>query len=143
MAPWIESIRSRMRPWFAPRKLGERGEAAAARFLKRRGYKIVARSLRDRLGELDLVAVDKRTVVFVEVKTRTSHDAGAPADAIDANKQARMTRAALGYLKRHRLLSHAARFDVVAITWPEGKRRPTIEHIPNAFEATGQFQMYS
>jgi putative endonuclease len=140
---WIEAIRSRVGRWLAPRPLGQRGESAAARFLQRKGYKIVARSLRDRLGELDLVAVDARTVVFVEVKTRTSHDAGAPADAIDANKQARMTRAALGYLKRHRLLANSARFDVVAVTWPDAKRRPTIEHIQNAFEATGEFQMYS
>jgi len=123
------------RTWFPPRSLGERGERAARRFLRRRGYRIVGYRQRDALGEIDLVAVDRRTVVFVEVKTRRSHDAGHPADAVDLAKQRRLTRLALAYLKRHALTDGAARFDVVAITWPDDGRRPTIEHIQNAFPA--------
>ena len=84
--------------------LGQRGERAAARYLRSRGYKIVAAGDRTMLGELDLVAVDGRTVVFVEVKTRESHEAGHPVEAVDADKQARLTRLALAYLKRHDLL---------------------------------------
>src|SRR3954468_5252024 len=86
---------------FAARPLGRRGEDAAARYLKKLGYVIVARGHRDNIGEIDLVAVDGRTVVFIEVKTRTTHDAGHPADAVDEAKQRRLTRLALSYLKRH------------------------------------------
>jgi putative endonuclease len=135
---------SRLRiAWRRYRSLGRRGERAAERYLRRLGYKIVARSARGRMGELDLVAVDRRTVVFVEVKTRRSHEAGHPADAVGPNKQRRLTRLALAYLKRHDLLEHASRFDVVAITWPKDARKPTIEHIQNAFEAVGRGQMFS
>jgi putative endonuclease len=126
-----------------PKSLGERGEDAAAHFLKRRGYRILARRLDSPLGELDIVAVDGRTVVFVEVKTRQSTDAGHPAEAVDDNKQQRMTRAALAYLKANGLLEYSARFDVVAITWPADLRRPVIEHYKNAFPAAGRGQLYS
>jgi putative endonuclease len=123
--------------------LGRRGENAAARFLQRLGYAIVARGHRGMIGEIDLVAVDRRTVVFVEVKTRTSHDAGHPADAVDEVKQQRLTRLALSYMKRHDLLECSTRFDVVAVTWPEGNGRPQIEHFQSAFEAAGFAGMYS
>ena len=112
------------------------------RYLKRKGYKIVERSSHIRRGEIDLVAVDGRTIVFVEVKTRRSHDSGHPADAVDRDKQDRLSRLALVYLKRHGLLEHSARFDVVAVIWPRDQRRPTIQHIQNAFEATGRWQMF-
>ncbi len=131
-----------LRRALAPKTLGQRGEAAAARYLKRLGYVIVARSSHIRRGEIDLIAVDGRTVVFVEVKTRVSHDAGHPAEAVDRDKQHRLTRLAMVYLKRHQLLENPARFDVIAITWPSGQRRPTIEHFKNAFEPIGTGQMY-
>ncbi len=137
----------RLAAWFAARRparsLGERGETAAEKYLKRRGYKIVAARDRTALGELDLVAVDGRTVVFVEVKTRHSHEAGHPVEAVDEAKQARLTRLALAFLKRHDLLECAARFDVVAITWRGGVQEPQIEHFINAFEAVGRGQMFS
>jgi putative endonuclease len=128
--------------WHRPPALGKRGERAAEKYLKRKGYVILARGERDRIGELDLVAVDGRTVVFVEVKTRSSHDAGHPVEAIHADKQRRLTRVALSYLKRHDLLEYSARFDVVAVTWPEAAKQPTIEHICNAFEPEGKGQMF-
>lgn len=143
MGPWrtiLEDWRERL---FPTRTLGQRGEEAAARYLKRLGYHIVARGHRSPTGELDLVAVDGRTVVFVEVKTRVSQDSGHPSEAVDAVKQRRMTQLALAYLKRHHLLEHSARFDIVAVTWPDGHRSPTIEHFPNAFEAVGQWGMHS
>jgi putative endonuclease len=126
-----------------PQALGPRGEEAAARHLKRLGYHILARHCRSRLGELDLVAADGRTVVFVEVKTRRSTDAGLPAEAIDQDKQRRLTRAALAYLKAQGLLEHAARFDVVAIVWPVDSRHPEVEHYQNAFSPPGQGQFFS
>lgn len=141
---WLRDRLSRLVNRFRPvRTLGQRGERAAAKYLKRRGYVIVARSDRGRLGELDLVAVDHRTVVFVEVKTRRSHDAGHPADAVDQDKQRRLTRLAVTFLKRHALLEQAARFDVVAVTWPDDASPPQIEHFPNAFEPVGRWQMFS
>lgn len=140
----LTTLVSRLRDWWRRyRSLGRRGERAAERFLRRRGYKIVARRERGRLGELDLVAVDGRTIVFVEVKTRASHAAGHPAESVGPEKQARLTRLALAYLKRHELLEHPARFDVLAITWPAGAGKPQIEHIKNAFEAVGRGQMFS
>jgi putative endonuclease len=135
-------IMNSVRRALAPKTLGQRGEAAAARYLKRLGYVIVARSSHIRRGEIDLIAVDGRTVVFVEVKTRVSHDAGHPAEAVDREKQHRLTRLAMVYLKRHHLLENPARFDVIAITWPSGQRRPTIEHFKNAFEPIGTGQMF-
>jgi putative endonuclease len=140
LAQWI--------PWFQPQwlgtqSLGDRGEDFAVRYLKRLGYHIVGRQVDLRVGELDIVAVDGRTVVFVEVKTRKSDIAGSPAEAVDDQRQLRMTRAALAYLKSHGLLECSARFDVVALTWPDGARAPTVEHVKNAFPAVGQGQFFS
>lgn len=139
-----ELIARGYRRFFPKRTLGQRGERAAAKFLKRRGYRILATG--DRLkhrDELDIVAADGKTVVFVEVKTRTSQIQGHPAEAVDAVKQRRLTKLAVNFLKRHRLLDYPARFDVIAVTWPEGERKPQIEHIQNAFDAVGQWEFYS
>ena len=129
--------------FFPPRTFGQRGEDAAARFLKRLGYIIVARGQRDKLGEIDIIAVDGRTVVFVEVKTRASVEGGEPHEAVTPLQQQKMTHVALGYLRRHRLLEHQARFDVVALTWPPDEQRPRIEHFLNAFEPPGRGQRFS
>lgn len=127
-----------------PRKpFGQRGEAAAARYLRRRGHKILARGSRLDHGEIDLVTLDRKTIVFVEVKTRESQDRGHPAEAVDQIKQRRLTRLAVMFLKRYRLLESPARFDVVAVTWPPGKWFPTIEHFENAFDAEGKWEFYS
>jgi putative endonuclease len=140
----FSTLISRMRAaWHRYRSLDQRGERAAERYLRRRRYKIIARRERCRLGELDLVAADGRTIVLIEVKTRRSHDAGHPAEAVDAEKQRRLNRLALAYLKRHGLLEYRARFDVIAVTWPDKARRPAIEHIVNAFEAAGRNSMFS
>ena len=80
--------------------------------------------------------------MFVEVKTRRSHEAGHPADAVDEDKQRRLTRLALTYLKRHHLLEYPARFDVVAVTWADDRREPVIEHSRTPFEAVGQWQLF-
>lgn len=122
--------------------LGDRGERAARRYLRRLRYRILARDWRSRLGQIDLVALDGDVVVFVEVKTRSGTEAGHPAESITPQKQRQLTRLALQFLKRHRLLEKSARFDVLAVHWPPGARRPRIEHIRNAFECTGDFGMY-
>ena len=126
--------------------VGQRGEQAAARLLRRKGLRIVAEQESDRSGEIDLIAIDRRaqTVVFVEVKTHATLKPGHPAERVDLPKQRRVTRAALRYLKRKRLLGNACRFDVVAVWWPDGRAEPErIEHFQAAFEAVGEFQMYS
>jgi putative endonuclease len=140
---WAARIREWVARRFPKKSLGDRGEDAAAKFLKRQGFHILARGLDSPLGELDIVAADGRTVVFVEVKTRRSDDAGRPSEAIDQRKEQRMTQAALAYLKSNRLLNYSARFDVVAITWPDDASKPTIEHFKNAFSAVGARQFFS
>jgi len=114
-------------------ELGGRGEAVAERFLRRRGYVIVDRNFRCPLGEIDLVALDRGTVVFVEVKTRRSRHFGSPADSIGRHKRLRLRRAAETYLSRKRLTDRSARFDVVEVLW--GDAEPVCELIVNAFDA--------
>ncbi len=136
------SIREKLGALLVSKSLGRRGEDAAERYLRKLGYIILARGHKDHIGELDLIAVDGRTLVFVEVKTRTTHDAGHPADAVDEAKQERLTRLALSYMKRHDLLECQARFDVVAVTWPD-RGRSIIEHFQNAFEPAGMIGLFS
>jgi putative endonuclease len=123
--------------------LGNEGERLAARYLRGLGFKILARRYRTALGELDLVARDGGCIVFVEVKTRRSEIAGLPHEAVDTNKQAQLTRLALAFLKRYRLLEQPARFDVVSIVWEGARGEPNIVHYRNAFEPPGRGQMYA
>lgn len=122
--------------------LGLQGEQLAARFLQKLGYRILARGHRQRLGELDLVALDRETLVFVEVKTWRRGDKGDPAVAVDDRKQDKLTRAALTYMQRRRLLEQRARFDVISIVWESSDGKPVIRHFINAFEAVGKWQMH-
>ena len=114
--------------------LGKLGEDLAVRELERRGYAILARRYRRRGGELDIVARDGATLVFVEVKTRDGDAFGDGHEAVTARKQRRMTQTAIDYMMRHRLTGVPCRFDVVTIRVDEG--RPSIEVVPNAFDAT-------
>jgi putative endonuclease len=130
------------KPWYR-RWFGNRSERAAAKHLRSLGYKIVARNFRCKIGELDLVALDGKTVVFAEVRSTEHAKTERPALSVDLAKQKRLTQLALYFLQRKKLLNHAARFDVLCIAWPAGQKLPTIEHFKNAFEAVGRFQMYS
>ena len=103
----------------ARQALGEAGEAAACRALEARGYRILARRYRTRFGEIDLVARVDGVVVFVEVKARRGCRFGDPASAVTAEKQRRVAAMAADYLTRHRLERVPARFDVVAVSFPE------------------------
>ena len=128
---------------FFKKLLGNRGERAAIRFLRRQGYQILHRQFRNRIGEIDVVAKDGNGIVFVEVKTRKSDAAGGPEEAVTFTKQKQLTKLALTYLKRYNLLEHSARFDVVAVIWPDDARKPEITHYQNAFEPVGSGQMFS
>ena len=130
------------KPWYR-RWFGDRSERSAARHLQALGYKILTRNFSCQLGELDIVARDGDTLVFVEVRSTQRDDTERPALSVDLAKQKRLTRLALFYLQKHKLLNHAARFDVICIAWPAGHKTPTLDHFKNAFEAHGRFQMYS
>ncbi len=129
-------------PWWR-RWFGSRSERAAARFLRRLGYSLLEHNFSCEIGEIDIIALDGKTIVFVEVRSTEAADTQMPALSVDPAKQRRLTRLALFYLQKRRLLECAARFDVLAISWPATVAEPTIVHYPNAFEATDRFQMYS
>ena len=129
------------KPWWR-RWFGNRSERAAARYLRRLGYRILSRNYACQYGELDLVALEGRCVVFVEVRS-TEGAVERAAASVDDAKQRRLTRLALHYLQQHQLLDVAARFDVLALSWPIGQSEPCVEHHRQAFEAVGRFQMYS
>jgi putative endonuclease len=131
MTPMVRTLWNRL--------LGDRGERAAARFLRRQGMRVLLRGYRAQSGEIDLIARDGDILVFVEVKARRQ---GVPAEAVTPEKQRRITRAALHFLRKHGLLEQRCRFDVVAIVWPDDRRPPQIDHIRNAFEAVGHGQMF-
>jgi putative endonuclease len=114
--------------------LGKAGEDVACRELERRGYAVVARRYRCRFGEIDIVARDGGTVVFVEVKARTSSRFGEPAEAVTIHKQTRVAAIAEDYLARNRLRGAPCRFDVVAISFDRAGR-PVVEVFRNAFDA--------
>jgi len=114
--------------------LGERGENVAAKFLRNLGYKILERNYRTALGEIDIIARDGKTLVFVEVKTRM-YDDPTPEEQVNLAKQHQNTKAAHMYLRRFGQPQPPARFDVVAVVWPSGQP-PIIRHTTDAFEAT-------
>jgi putative endonuclease len=144
---WIHSLGrfffAQLPPKYSELALGPAGERLAAKFLRKLGYRILAHGHRQRLGEIDLIALDGNCIVFVEVKTWKSSSAGDPSEAVDRRKQEKITRAALIYLKKRRLLEQPARFDVISIVWPNQQNSaPEIRHFKHAFEAVGRLQMF-
>jgi putative endonuclease len=113
-------------------KFGEKGESLAARFLKKNGYKILEQNYRTKLGEIDIIATERKTIVFVEVKTRKSTRYGSPKWAVTPLKQRKISMVALHYLKATKQTDARARFDVVAIIL--NRDEPCIEIVKNAFE---------
>ncbi len=126
------------KPWWR-KWFGTRSERAAAKFLKRRGYRVLLRNYTCDFGELDIVALDGNCIVFVEVRSTEGDDHTQPAASVDYSKQKRLSRLAVYFLKSKRLLGHAARFDVLTLSWPEGRREPSIEHIKHAFDTVGDY----
>ena len=111
--------------------LGARGERLAIRRLRRDGYRIVVRNFRAAGAEVDVVAMDRDTLVFVEVKTRTGTGAGRPEESVHGLKQHRIRRAAAVFAHARGMDDHPIRFDVVAISRPG--RRWQVEIIKDAF----------
>ena len=112
--------------------LGKEGERLAERFLEKKGYKLLERNYRCTAGELDLIVLDRRVIVFVEVKTRTGQGFGTPFEAVEFRKQRKIIQAAQFFLAEKGLQQRDARFDVVGVSWVG--REPVVEHIENAFE---------
>jgi putative endonuclease len=133
---------SSRKPWWR-RWFGTRSERAAGRFLRRAGFRVVAWNVNTPHGEIDLVALDGRTVVFVEVRSTQDEDTSRAAESVDERKQRKLTDAALEFLRRRDLLGRPARFDVLIVSWPPGRREPDVEHHRQAFEAVGRWQPYS
>jgi putative endonuclease len=132
MANWFANLFKRPAP--AKDALGDRGENVAARFLRNLGYKIIMRNFRCDLGEIDIIAREGKTLVFVEVKTR-AYDDPSPEEQVNLEKRAQIQKAAKYYLTRYGFPQPPARFDVVAIVWPTS-REPMIRHTPSAFDAS-------
>ncbi len=116
----------------SPQRFGKSAEDLAARHLKRCGYKIVARNYRTRAGEIDIIAREGRSLVFIEVKGRQSTRYGSAKAAVTPRKQQQVAKVALWYLKETDQMGVKARFDVVAVTQKGGNA--TIEIVRNAFQ---------
>ena len=116
-----------------PKLLGRWGEDRCRRFLRKKGFKTIARNFTCKAGEIDLVAGNSDgTIVFVEVKTRRNEDYAQAQDAITRKKKTTMIRAAKSFLRKYKIKDKALRFDVVAIILgPKGP--PEIRHYENAF----------
>ena len=112
--------------------LGISGEDLACAELQRRGYAIVERRYRTRFGEIDIIAKDGGTLVFVEVKARMTQEFGGAAAAMTGWKQRRIARMAADYLARRHLIDCPCRFDVVAIDFDDTEPRVIV--YPNAFD---------
>lgn len=119
--------------------MGRSGEAIAARYLRRKGFKVLYRNYRaPRGGEVDLVCRDRDTLVFVEVKTRRSEAFGAPAEAVTASKQRLITRGAMAWLRLLGQPEIPYRFDIVEVRMEGAK--PEVTLIPNAFTLAAPYR---
>ena len=112
-------------------RLGKEGEKSRSSIFGKRATGWWSETTGAAAGEVDLIVLDRRVIVFVEVKTRTGHRFGTPLEAVEFRKQHKMIQAAQFFLNNKRLNERDARFDVVGISWPGGE--PVIEHIVNAF----------
>ncbi len=119
-------------------ELGRWGEAQAARFLRIEGMRVLEHNVVFPEGEIDLIASDGDTLVFVEVKTRTEADFGGPLMAVDSRKRRKLATLAKSYLARRHLANAACRFDVIGVTQRLNSSDPDFEYVPNAFDASGR-----
>ena len=133
-------IRRRLRSpsWPAPRRdrrhgLGRRGERTAARYLRRKHHHILVRNYRCAAGEIDLISADGDTLVFVEVKTRSSDTAEDPQETFRRAQWKRVERAARFFLMERSAQDNPCRFDLVTVVWPP-RGSPQIEHFEDVFQ---------
>ena len=120
------------------RRLGERSERAAARYLRRRGMRIMETNYRCRLGEIDIVAGDDGTVVVVEVKSKGGRRFGRPEEMVTIAKRRKLTALAVIWLRHRGYAGRGLRFDVVALDW-DGGSLVEVRHYRGAFLAEGMW----
>lgn len=127
----------RLRSPHAHLAAGARGEQAAAKHLKKIGYRILARNLRTRLGEIDILARDPATRCLVVVEVKTSTDPRwLPEQHVDTRKQRKLASLGAMLLKQRRFARSTIRFDVVGVVWPASEKKPLrVTHHVNAFES--------
>lgn len=132
-----------MLPFRKPqRKPGLWGEKQAETYLKKKGYSILGRRVRvGKHDELDLVARDGDTLVFVEVKTRRNEDFGRPASSVDRRKRHHLSRAAVRYLNNLKNPSSYFRFDIIEVIGSENAPAPAVRHIENAFSLDSYYRI--
>jgi len=118
---------------------GKEGEEIAAAFLEKRGYRIIERNFKSFHGEIDLIAWDAETLVFIEVKSRSSPLFGGPVGAVDHRKQMKIGKVAADFIQKRRLSSPPCRFDVVGIVGPSSE--PTVDLFQNAFEGVSDLTL--
>lgn len=118
--------------------VGRRGEEAARAFLRRRGVRILAENFACAAGEIDLIGREGDTLVFIEVKARSSDAFGPPQFAVHLRKQRQIVRTAQWYLAAQRMPEVPCRFDVLAVTFPEEGGSPRVDWVRDAFPAEGQ-----
>jgi len=126
------------RRWF-----GQRSERFVAKYLRRNGCRILGRNVDDRLGEIDLLALDGQTIVVVEVRSSETKTFDELAATVNHDKQRRLTDATLRFIQRRRLWNVGVRFDVIALRWPPGAREPEVRHYRHAFQSVGKYQFHS
>ena len=126
----LRGSRTRIREDRSQKEVGAKGEGVAATFLQRQGMDVLERNYRHGHGEIDIVARDGTTLVFVEVKTATTDQFGPPEGWVDPRKQRQVAKIAEAYLQRHRISDVDCRFDVVAV---DARQDDRITHIQNAF----------
>ena len=112
--------------------LGKEGELFAVKYLKKQGYKIKEQNYKTHLGEIDIIALEDKTIVFIEVKTRKSAGYGAPFEAVNNRKQGQITKTAQHYLLTKKIKNSAVRFDVLSLI--RSREAYEAELIKNAFE---------
>lgn len=142
MLRWIEQ-RLKPRKEAAHLQSGKWGEQLAARFLKTNRYRIQEKRVRvGRHDEIDIVAERDGTIVFVEVKTRKNEHYGRPFSAVNKDKRKRLSRAAIGYLKKRKLKPDYIRFDVIEVVGEPSSSTPEIRHIENAFQLDSAYRLW-
>jgi putative endonuclease len=117
---------------------GQQGEQLAAQFLQRQGYRIAQQNYRCRSGEIDIVAWDDATLVFVEVKMKGQTAFGTPQAMVHTSKQKKIVHVAMTYVQQHHLQDTNIRFDVVAILALPGTQ-PDVTHVRDAFTPSAHF----
>lgn len=135
--------------WFSKKKepahlkSGRWGEKLAAKFLKSAKFKLIGERVRvGKHDEIDIVATDQSTLVFIEVKTRKNENFGRPFSAVGRDKRKHLSRAAVGYLKSNNLKPDYVRFDVVEVVGEPGDPSPEIRHIKNAFPLDSAYRLW-